>query len=836
MGSLDYDALLRVFDSADTTWTSYYHKLDSALDLVQGGYATFDEAERMVYESTGRYIKPIYAYGTYEGGNGKVLTGFDFAEKPTYMDRLGSSINSNAATVERGTVRTPIESRWITTTGGERAIQLSKMERAGKVFFNGPISGGLFMASAGISLGRAIDSAIYSANPDFWNDNAFWNPDPVLLSRLVMNFNYPDPISQTSALLFNAFFGVDVDGVTAYVDENAFAYVSSYLATSGKLDTPVNSADETYVDLFQLATPILFIPVNFSHPVTVGNYTYYYADELATHITNTGDYYHLALRDTTARGYATIIQGGGTYYMLVAIASHGESVYLNEVKPDTRAKYWTSDSGMTSYTYNGMAVLRSYTTMSASLARASVVPNSSSQSNATKINQMAWTMVYGTPTVVSDGLPVVSGATVADPAQMQTPADALTYLQTTYPDMWDDAVDYDVANPDGTTTTHRYVPIVLPYTANNGDTQPTSDSDTSTRTQTDTKVEPSTDTQIKTLVEKLIQTPSDSPYDDPPAETDPSPTGSGSVPATPAATGEASALWSIYNPTQAQVDALGAWLWSSAFVDQILKIFNNPMESIIGLHKVFATPSTSGSADIKVGYLSSGVSAAVVSSQYATVDCGSISLSEDFGSVLDYAPYTDVKIYLPFIGIMPLSVADVMRSTINAIYHVDVLSGACLAEVKVTRDGEGGTLYQYAGDASVKYPVSAGSYMGIVAGIAGAATSVAATVATGGGALPAIIGAGGSLSGAHTSVQNSGTFGGNAGAMGGKKPYLIVSRPQSKIASRYAHMQGYPTNHTATVGACSGFIRAKSVRSLDAPATGGELDEIKSLLMEGVIA
>lgn len=835
MGSLDYDALLRVFDSSDATWTAYYQKLDAALDLVEGGYATFDEAERMVYESTGRYIKPLYAYGTYEGGNGKVLTGFDFSEKPTYMDRLGSSINSNAATVERGIMRTPIESKWVTTTGGEQAIKLSKLERAGKVFFNGPISGGLFMASAGISLGRAIDSAIYSANPDFWNDNAFWNPDPVALSRLIMNYDYPDPISQTSALLFNAFFGVDVDGVTAYVDENAFAYVSSYLATSGKLDMPVNSADETYVEEFQLATPIQYVPVNFTTPAIINGVTYYYSPECVTALTSNGNPFYFATRDRAYGGYATIQQTGVGYYIMCAIASD-DSIYVNAVSPDDGRVRWSSDTAMSSYTYNGLTVKRRGDSMTTAVAEASSLPHSATQSPVAKTNQMAWTMAYGTPVVVSDGLPVASGATVADPAQMQTPADALQYLQTTYPDMWSDAVDYDVANPDGTTTTHRYVPIVLPYTANNGDTQPTSVTDTSTRTQTDTKVEPSTDTQIKTLVEKLIQTPTDNPYDNPPAETDPSPTGSGSVPATPAPTGEASALWSIYNPTQAQVDALGAWLWSSAFVDQILKIFNNPMESIIGLHKIYATPSTSGSADIKVGYLSSGVSAAVVSSQYATVDCGSISLSEDFGSVLDYAPYTDVKIYLPFIGIMPLSVADVMRSTISVIYHVDVLSGACLAEVKVTRDGGGGTLYQYAGDASVKYPVSAGSYMGIVAGIAGAVTSVAATVATGGGALPAIIGAGGSLSGAHTSVQNSGTFGGNAGAMGGKKPYLIVSRPQSKIASRYAHMQGYPTNHTSTVGACSGFIRAKSVRSLDAPATGDELDEIKSLLMEGVIA
>jgi hypothetical protein len=284
------------------------------------------------------------------------------------------------------------------------------------------------------------------------------------------------------------------------------------------------------------------------------------------------------------------------------------------------------------------------------------------------------------------------------------------------------------------------------------------------------------------------------------------------------------------------VDAFGAWLWSPNFVDQIAKIFNNPMESIIGLHKIFAQPSTGAAQHIQVGYLDSGVSSAVVTSQYATVDCGTINVAEEYASLFDYAPYTEIKLYLPFVGIVPLDPAYIMRSSVNVTYRVDVLTGACLAEVTVTRDGDsGGVLYQYAGNAAVTYPISSGSYMGIVAGIAGAVGSVAATLATGGGALPVILGAGGAMAGARTNVQNSGSFGGNAGAMGGKSPYLIISRPQTKVAEDFQHLEGYPTNVFATIGECEGFIRCKEVRDLVVNGTAEEIDEIFELLETGVI-
>ena len=107
----------------------------------------------------------------------------------------------------------------------------------------------------------------------------------------------------------------------------------------------------------------------------------------------------------------------------------------------------------------------------------------------------------------------------------------------------------------------------------------------------------------------------------------------------------ASGMCSVYNPTKEQLKNFSAWLWSSNFLDNFLKIFQNPMDAIIGLHIMYATPITGSAEHIIAGYLDSGVSAKVVTQQFSEVDCGHIAIPEYFGNALDYEPYTQVHIY-----------------------------------------------------------------------------------------------------------------------------------------------------------------------------------------------
>lgn len=420
-----------------------------------------------------------------------------------------------------------------------------------------------------------------------------------------------------------------------------------------------------------------------------------------------------------------------------------------------------------------------------------------------------------------DGVSELDDATQYPPTGITgtTPQQVLPQLKQQYPDLFDGSVTQKTLQDDGTVTETTFVPVPW-VTTGLDDEQATTDDG---KGQTDTQVDTTTGQQV------LPTTQQDEPAQ-PPA------TGEGETPVPAVPTGSASSLWAVYNPSQGQLNSFGAWLWSSDFVEQLKKLFADPMQAIIGVHKVFATPSTGGSQTIKCGYLDSGVSAAVVTTQYTTVDCGSASLREYFGNVFDYDPFTKVSIFLPFIGIVPLNTADVMRSTVSVKYKVDVITGACLAEVSVSRDGGGGILYTYGGSAIVTYPVSSGSYIGAVQAALSTAIGIGSAIATGGASLGASAGMLlGGLSHAKTQVQHSGQFSGCSGAMGGKKPYLIISRPQTRTPQRIAEYEGIPTNSIHQLINCNGFTKVKEVHVVSKTAYDNEIQEIESLLKTGVI-
>ena len=135
----------------------------------------------------------------------------------------------------------------------------------------------------------------------------------------------------------------------------------------------------------------------------------------------------------------------------------------------------------------------------------------------------------------------------------------------------------------------------------------------------------------------------------------------------------------------------------------------------------------------------------------------------------------------------------------------------------------------------VSYPISSGSYMGVVSGALSMAAGIAGTIASGGAALPAIAGTMSGLARAHTDVQHSGQFTGAAGAMGGKKPYLIISRPQTRVAGQVERYLGHPSNATLRIGDCIGFTKVTDVHLSIPGAYDVEVEEIMQLLRDGIV-
>lgn len=303
--------------------------------------------------------------------------------------------------------------------------------------------------------------------------------------------------------------------------------------------------------------------------------------------------------------------------------------------------------------------------------------------------------------------------------------------------------------------------------------------------------------------------------------------------------GSTTGLANLYNPTLAQVKEFSRWLWGSdgLNLDQFKKLLQDPMQAIIGLHVMYATPTTGANRDIQVGYINSGVASKIVTEQYTEIDCGTVTINEYFGDARDYSPFTQVYCYLPFIGIVELNADDVVNSTLGIKYKIDVLTGCCLAQLTVKKYGLDAVLYTYTGNCAVQMPITSGNYLSTVSSLLGAVVSGAAAVATGGALAPVAIGAAANAlgGGARASVAMSGSLGSNAGAMGIRKPYLIIKRVESADANGYNEFYGYPTNKRVNLSQLTGYVRVKDINLSGTNATEDEQNEIVTLLKEGVI-
>ena len=298
---------------------------------------------------------------------------------------------------------------------------------------------------------------------------------------------------------------------------------------------------------------------------------------------------------------------------------------------------------------------------------------------------------------------------------------------------------------------------------------------------------------------------------------------------------EASGMVSVYNPTKAEVISFSSWLWTGSVFENIKKLLQDPMEAIIGMHIMYATPHTTTPSNIIVGWLDSGVSAKVVDQQYTQLDCGDVFVPEYYGDVLDYEPYVHIHMYLPFVGIVSLKPNDVIGKLVNVTYGIDALTGTCLAMVTTTKGGSKIQCYTFPGNCAVQIPLTGGSYAQVIRGIASMAVGVAGSVATG-NALGAVGGVIGGVMASHLDVSHSGTLGANAGAMGIKKPYIIITRKVAYDAADYNQFYGYPANKTVILGSCKGYTRVKSVHIESIPiATSDEKQMIETLLKQGII-
>lgn len=191
----------------------------------------------------------------------------------------------------------------------------------------------------------------------------------------------------------------------------------------------------------------------------------------------------------------------------------------------------------------------------------------------------------------------------------------------------------------------------------------------------------------------------------------------------------------IWNPTNAELEDIGAYLystdWGDAVFNGIRNLFGNPAQSVIALSLVPYTPTRSSvKRDVNLGKNSTGVSSYQVTSQFTDVDLGILQINKYWDSYLDYNPYTSIQLFLPFIGTVTLDPDVVIGKSIGIKYRFDACTGSCIAYLYTLESSVRSIFAEHAGYCALNIPVSSADHSRFMTGIIRAVSSVAALSVT----------------------------------------------------------------------------------------------------------
>ena len=314
---------------------------------------------------------------------------------------------------------------------------------------------------------------------------------------------------------------------------------------------------------------------------------------------------------------------------------------------------------------------------------------------------------------------------------------------------------------------------------------------------------------------------------------------------------------SLWTGTRSEIQAVASFLWNDLasvqdVVNALIRVVADPMKLIIGLSIVPSQGLHKGAyAAVTVGPFLTGLNLQKLTSQYFTVDCGSLSFDTVCGNTfLDYAPYSKFSIYLPYIGTRTVDANDFVGHTISVKYKGDALTGNCVA--MILKDNS--VMYQFAGSLSSNCPLSSNDWtQTIMSAVQMAATGIS-LAATGGASAPAAaaMGAGeasslsslalnaasnisGNVSQLSPQVMKSGAVSGASGLLGVQVPYIIREAVSYQDTTEFNTLGGYPSNIYSLLSDLTGYTEVQSIHLTGMTCTQAEMDEIETLLKQGVI-
>lgn len=316
----------------------------------------------------------------------------------------------------------------------------------------------------------------------------------------------------------------------------------------------------------------------------------------------------------------------------------------------------------------------------------------------------------------------------------------------------------------------------------------------------------------------------------------------------------------IYNPTVLEIRQLAYFMWSGDFADLIKKVFAEPFAALISLKILYSPISKGASQTVWLGNVETDVSMSKVTAQFSDVDMGTINVNEFFGSFADYAPFTKIQIFLPFIGYKDLNTDEIMNSQLHLRYRVDVYSGACIAFLTITKTIKStqlnSILYQFDGNCAMEIPFTSNDNSRYVSAILNSAASSALSLANTStftqaqppfmmdkgesakftlGSLAPVANGLLDIMSTKPNVQRAGSLAGAVSSMGVKQPYIIIHRPIQHMPANYQHFIGIPLNLSRQLSTVKGYTIISQIFISSQTATDEEITMITEILKSGVI-
>ena len=289
-------------------------------------------------------------------------------------------------------------------------------------------------------------------------------------------------------------------------------------------------------------------------------------------------------------------------------------------------------------------------------------------------------------------------------------------------------------------------------------------------------------------------------------------------------------LTSTFHMTKERLVQLGQFLWGSSIFDEFSLINNNPIENIISCKAIpYAISGTT--QEITLGNVKTGVNGEKISQNFSKQTIGSVAIAEHYKNFLDYSPYTNVIIYLPYIGFKELDASLVMGKTLRIEYTLDVITGGCLAQIYVGKI----RLYEFTGNIGVDISITASNRAQVESAYINAGVGVVSSAMSGNvsGAVNSIIGA------ATSQYHYSGT--GNPSpscvASTNRTCYVVIDRPQYQPLKAFNHTRGRMCCLSKTIGSLKGYtVCDGNIDISGISATDEEKNEIVNILSTGFFA